>query len=118
MIELVCLEDSYKVRDKEIRFNVKSILEILDFKYGDYRDKYKDNGGYVIVVEKEEDFKEILEKTYINCDEVIPEYVDRVDCSDGRVYTNSLILCNNDYSISLIIPLELTPQNFKEYMKK
>lgn len=47
---------------------------------------------------------------------VIPEFVDKILCSNGEVYTNSLILCNNDYAISLLIPIKLTPQNLKDYM--
>ena len=44
------------------------------------------------------------------------EYVDKIVCNNGEVYTNSLIICNNDYAISIIIPIELTPQNLKDYM--
>ncbi|NRT72455.1 hypothetical protein [Clostridium beijerinckii] len=37
-------------------------------------------------------------------------------CSNGGTYTNPLIICNNDFAISLIIPVELTPQNLKDYV--
>lgn len=37
-------------------------------------------------------------------------------CSNGGTYTNPLIICNNDFSISLIIQVELTPQNLKDYV--
>ncbi|WP_279287125.1 hypothetical protein [Clostridium beijerinckii] len=37
-------------------------------------------------------------------------------CSNGETYTNPLIICNNDFDISLIIPVELTPQNLKDYV--
>lgn len=95
---------------------VLRILEILDSEYGVERDIQNDDGGYVIVVEKKEDFEEIKDKTYIDCDTVIAEYVDKIACDNGEVYTNSLILCNNDYAISIIILLELTQQNLKDYM--
>lgn len=36
-------------------------------------------------------------------------------CSNDGTYTNSLIICNNDFAISLIIPVELIPQNLKDY---
>lgn len=100
----------------EVQEAIERILEILDTEYGVERNKYEDDGGYVVVVEKIEDFKELENKAYINCYEVIAEYVDKIVCSNGEVYTNSLIICNNDYSISLIIPIELTPQNLKDYM--
>lgn len=37
-------------------------------------------------------------------------------CSNGGTYTNPLIICNNDFAISLIIQVELTPQNLKDYV--
>ncbi|APF28986.1 hypothetical protein NPD7_2378 [Clostridium sporogenes] len=66
--------------------------------------------------EVQETIKEIIDKTYIDCDNAIAEYVNKVVCSNGEAYTNSLILCNNNYAISLIIPLELTPQNLRNYI--
>ncbi|WP_242829230.1 hypothetical protein [Clostridium butyricum] len=77
---------------------------------------YKDDGRDVIVVENKEDFDVIKDKTYIECDTIIAEYVDKIICDNGEICTNSLILCNNDYAISIIIALDLTPQNLKDYM--
>lgn len=105
-----------KALANEVQEAIQGILQILDNEYGYSRNKYEDDGGYVIVVEKKEDFEEIKDKIYIDCDTIIAEYVDKIVCDNGEVYTNSLILCNNDYAISLIIPLELTPQNLKDYM--
>ncbi|WP_238881767.1 hypothetical protein [Clostridium sp. YIM B02551] len=105
-----------KSMPQEAQEAIEGILEILDTEYGADRNSYEDDGGYVVVIEKEEDFKELKDKTYIDCDEVIAEYVDKIVCSNGETYTNSLVICNNDYAISLIIPLELTPQNLKDYM--
>lgn len=101
---------------QEVQETIEEILQILDSEYGANRNRYEDAGGYVVVVEKIENFKEIMDKAYIDCNEVIAEYVDKIVCNNGEVYTNSLIICNNDYSISLIIPIELTPQNLKNYM--
>lgn len=95
----------------EVQEVIKGVLEILDSEYGSNRDKYVDDGGYVIVVESIEDFKEIQKKTNIDINNVIVEYVDKVSCVDGKVYINSLVLCNNDYSISLIMPFEIMPEN-------
>lgn len=97
MIEVAYTREENLIEEMstEVKDIIRGILEILDNEYGADRDKYEDNGGYVVVIEREEDFKDILEKTHIKCNDVIPEYVDRIDCSDGRVYTNSLILCNS-----------------------
>lgn len=118
MIEIANLKEKDKIKTmpKEVQEIIEGILQILDAEYGSSRDKYEEDGGFVIVVDKKEDFEEIKNKTYINCNEVIAEYVDKIVCSNGEIYTNSLLLCNNDYAISLIIPLDLIPQNLKDYM--
>ena len=95
---------------------IKGVLEILDSEYEAERDKYSDNGGYVVVVESIEDFKELQQKANIDVSDVVVEYIDKVVCDDEKVYTSSLVLCNNDYSISLIIPFEIMPENLLKQM--
>jgi hypothetical protein len=118
MIELTHLREGEIVKKlpSEVQQSIKEVLKILDYEYGEDRDKYKDDGGYVVVIEKYDDFKKLKQRVQIDCDEVIAEYVDKIVCNTGEVYTNSLIICNNDYAISIIIPLELTPQNLKKYI--
>ena len=118
MIEITYLREMEKVQalSIEVQEVIKGILEILDSEYGADRDKYSDNGGYVIVIESIKDFKEIQNKTNIDVNDVIVEYADKILCADGKVYTNSLVLCNNDYSISLIMPFEIMPENLLKQM--
>ena len=118
MIELIHLKEIIKVEKLpiEVQENINGILTILDEEYGEDRGQYKDNGGYVIVIEYESDFQIIKEKAHINVDDVIVEYVDKIECSDGKIYTSSLVLCNNDYSISIIIPFDITPKNILNQM--
>lgn len=119
MIEITYLREMEKVQvlPVEVQEVIKGILVILDSEYdGADRDKYADDGGYVVVVENIEDFKEILKKTNIYINDVIVEYVDKILCADGKVYTNSLVLCNNDYSISLIMPFEIISENLLKQM--
>lgn len=118
MIEITNLKEMEKIQaiPTEVQEVIRGILEILDSEYGADRDKYSDNGGYVVVVESSEDFKEIQKKTNIDVNDIIVEYVDKIVCADGRVYTNSLVLCNNDYSISLIMPFEIVPENLLNQM--
>lgn len=118
MIEIAYLREKIILENMthEVQETILGILQILDTEYGANRNKYEDNGGYVVVIDKKEDFKELKNKTYIDCNDVIAEYVDKIVCSNGEIFTNSLILCNNDYAISLIIPFELTPQNLIDYM--
>lgn len=119
MIGLLNLKEMKKVSmfPNEVQNNIKGILTILDEAYGEDRSK-NDDGWYVIVVEKKDDFKEIENSTNINIDNVIVEYIDLIEYSNGKVYTNSLVLCNNDYSISLIIPFEIMPENLLNQMWK
>lgn len=118
MIEIAYLREMEKVQALpiEVQEVIKGVLEILDSEYGFDRDKHADNGGYVVFAESIEDFKEIQKKTNIDVNDVIVEYVDKILCAEGKVYTNSLILCNNDYSISLIIPFEIMPENLLKQM--
>ncbi|MEO2601358.1 hypothetical protein AB2T63_04800 [Clostridium butyricum] len=118
MIEITYLREMKKVQilPIEVQEAIKGILEILDNEYGAERDKYLDDGGYVIVAESIEDFKEIQKRINIDVNDVIVEYVDKILCADGKVYTNSLVLCNNDYSISLIIPFEIMLENLLKQM--
>ncbi|MDU2896984.1 MAG: hypothetical protein E7B53_19715 [Clostridium sp.] len=118
MIELTHLKEINKADKlpKEVQENIEGILSILDEEYGSNRDQYKDNGGYVIVIEDESDFQIIREKAHIDVDNVIVEYVDKIECSNGKAYTSSLFLCNSDYSVSLVIPFEITPKNILNQM--
>ncbi|WP_160669659.1 hypothetical protein [Clostridium sp. C8-1-8] len=118
MIELTHLKEGELIKKfpSEVQQSIKKVLKILDYEYGEDRDKYKDDGGYVVVVENVDDFNKLKDRVHIDCDEIIAEYVDKIVCSTGVVYTNSLIICNSDYAVSIIIPLELTPDNLRKYI--
>ncbi|MEW9095412.1 MAG: hypothetical protein AB2417_10060 [Clostridiaceae bacterium] len=74
MIEVSYFREQEKIRflPKETQEIIQGILHILDIEYGADRNKYEDAGGYVVVVEKIEDFKEIMDKAYIDCSVVYP----------------------------------------------
>lgn len=118
MIEITHLKESDKIKEmpQELQEAILKIVTTLDLEYGANRNKYEDDGGYVIIIESKEDFEELKSKNDIDCNDIIPEYVDKITCSSGEVYTNSLILCSNEFGISLIIPMELTLQNLKDYI--
>lgn len=117
MIRIAYLREKHKIKalPQEVQKIILGILQVLESEYGKER-KLEDDGGYVMIVDKKEEFEKIKDIIYINCEEIIPEFVDKILCGNGEIYTNSLILCNNDYAISLIIPIELTPENLKDYM--
>lgn len=88
------------------------IATILDDNYGDTRDVEHDLGGYTLIAEDEKDVETI--KELIDFQDALPEYVDLISCENGESYTNTLMILSSDYSISLLIPLKLTP---KELLK-
>jgi len=98
----------------EVSAKADEIAGILDDNYGVKRDSVKDLGGYILVAESEEDVEAMDE--LIDFDYVLPEYVEIIGCRIGEDYTNSLMLLSSDYSISLLIPLRLTPKNLLECM--
>ena len=96
---------------------IESTTAILDDSYGEGKDTNFD-GGYTLVLENKEDIKKLNDEIEIEITTVIPEYVDLIECNDGSHCTNSLILCNNDYAISLIMLLSLTSKELIAYMEE
>jgi hypothetical protein len=98
----------------EVSAKVEEIAGILDENYGENRDWDKDLGGYILICESEQDVSAMNE--LIDFEYVLPEYVELVRCKNGEDYTNSLMILSSDYSVSLLIPLRLTPINLLECM--
>lgn len=95
---------------KELQDEMKTHLAILDDNYGKDRDIIKDLGGYLLVVQSEEEMPEV--NKLLNMDltvDAIPEFVDIIRCGNTKVYTISLILLSSDYAVVLIMPFEITP---------
>jgi len=51
---------------KALPQEIQEILQVLDKEYGLERLKYEDDGGYVTILEKKEDFKQIKNNRYID----------------------------------------------------
>lgn len=98
----------------EVSAKAEEIAGILDDNYGEERNPLRDLGGYILIAESEEDVAAM--EGLIDFEYVLPEYVELIGCKDGKDYTNSLMLLSSDYSISLLIPLRLTPMNLLECM--
>ncbi|WP_415345241.1 hypothetical protein [Clostridium perfringens] len=87
---------------------IKSIYEIIDIineNYGENRDVDKDLGGYVLVVESLEDIKELKNGML---KDILPEYTDKIICSEGVNYTSSLFLLSSDFSVVVIADEEFS----------
>ena len=99
----------------EVAAIVVEIATILDENYSKERNVDHDLGGYILISESPEDVETI--KELIDFDYILPEYVDLISCKNSDSYTNSLMLLSSDYSISLIIPLSLTPKELLKYIE-
>lgn len=92
-------------------------LEVYDSEYGEDRDQYAGLGGYVAVIEKEEDFKPLEDKHYIMIIRETPEYEFSISEFDDLIvteegeYIKSLFILNNDYAITTYIKKELLPED-------
>ncbi|ELC8332628.1 hypothetical protein QYB80_002587 [Clostridium perfringens] len=84
---------------------IEDQLKILDENYGEIRNVDKDLGGYVLVVESIEDVKELKNRTL---KDILPEYTDKIICSEGVNYTSSLFLLSSDFSVVVIADEELS----------
>lgn len=84
---------------KDIFAEVTRIAAILDENYGEERDVFEDDGGYVCIVEKDSDVAELNARHEIDLSEVIPELCTKI--SDG--WLNGLILCSNEFGINIIL---------------
>lgn len=84
---------------------IREAVTILDTEYGENREADDDLGGYVLVIEAAEELEQ-LQDFRIDIAANVPEYVDVIACSDGQVYTSSMIMLNSDFSIVVIIPMK------------
>lgn len=79
---------------------IKEDVTILDEYYGSNRDIDKDLGGYVVVVEAEEDIEE-LQKEKLKIYTEIAEYVDKLEF-EGEEWVKALFVLSSDFSIVVI----------------
>ena len=102
----------------EVVAKVVEIATILDENYGETRHTEHDLGGYILIAEVQDDIGTI--KKLIDFQDTLPEYVDLIQIScaseNEENYTSSLMIISSDFSISLIIPVSLTPKELLVYL--
>lgn len=84
---------------------ISEAINILNENYGENRNVDKDLGGYVLIVESIEDVKELKNGML---KDILPEYTDKIICSEGVNYTSSLFLLSSDFSVVVIADEELS----------
>ena len=94
---------------------ISEIASVLDDEYGVNRNINGGNGGYILFINEKEELLELID-IYIDIDTIIPEYVDKIKVNNGQDCTNTLLILGSDFTVSLIMPLTITPDRFiREY---
>lgn len=83
---------------------IEEQLNILDESYGTERSIDSDLGGYVLLLETKEDVIEVKDNIV---KDIIPEYVDNIECKGGKQYCLSLFLLSSDYAVVVVATKEL-----------
>lgn len=100
----------------EVYREILRILSRLDAAYGADRDVEKDDGGFVLIVEKICDLCPV-EQMGLKLDGVGHEALDVFQSEQGP-YANILFLCNNEFGINVILPVSMAPQGLARQLEK
>ena len=84
------------------------IVSNLDRYYGQDRDVYKSDGGFVFIAENKEDLSYFISH-HVNPNDGSYEDAQLFRTERGY-YLDIFFLCNNEFSISLLIPAALLPE--------
>ena len=91
---------------------IEETVALLNYHYGENRNIDEELGGYVLLIEREQDFvefKKIFSEEICN---ITVEYSDIIFWEEKPTHTASLYLASSDFSVLLIIPYSLTPTLF------
>jgi len=98
---------------------ITEAITILDTEYDSNRDENDGYGGFVLILQSESDLPSLerqLTKIHIDIENILPEYVETVICTDGQTFTNALVLCGSDFGVVIISPIAITPESLKKYL--
>lgn len=110
------VDQLHGVLPTEILVEVERMAEFLDENYGEDRIIDTDFGGYILILQSLEDLEQ-LKDIYLEAETLVPEYCELIK-TEYEDYTNSLIILNSEYSVSLFMPRKLTPANLLAYMEE
>ena len=89
----------------EVINSIYETIDVLNENYGADRDIETDLWGYVVIAENIVDI-EILKQGKLQ--DLVPEYIDIIECSEGVNWTSSLFLLSSDYAIIVVTTEELS----------
>lgn len=84
---------------EEVFVEVMGTAKIIDETYGSDRDVFENDGGYVCIVENDNDVTELNSKYEIDLYTTDPEYCTKLSSE----WLNVLILCNNEFAITVLL---------------
>lgn len=92
----------------EVIEKARDILTNINREYSNH-DLENSDGGYVVLYSG----GDLSEFSKINLDikNLIPEHTTIIKCQNDVDYINSLILCNNDFTISICMRADVAPEN-------
>lgn len=91
--QLEVLREEHK---KEVIESIEEVIVTINENYGLDRDVDKDLGGYVAILESEEDVEELKANVLKG---IIEEYTDKINSNTGESYYSSLFILNPDYIV-------------------
>ena len=100
------LEELKSKYAKEVLQSIEGVITVLNENYGDSESRHVDAdlGGYVIIIDNEEDVKSVQSKIL---KDIIPEFTDEIKSDDGTKYYASLFLLSSDYAVTVYSNKEL-----------
>ncbi|WMI80553.1 hypothetical protein [Anaerotignum sp. MB30-C6] len=97
----------------EVFTAVVGIAKILDEAYGEGRNIFEDDGGYVCIVESNLDVDKLKAKYQLDLEEAIPEYCTKLSDEWLQIF----LLCNNEFGINIMLSTQTTvSKNFYDYI--
>lgn len=99
------LEELKSKYEKEVLQSIEAVITVLNENYeGESRNVDADLGGYVIIIDNEEEVKSIQSEIL---KDVIPEFTDEIKSSNDVSYYSSLYLLSSDYAVTIYSNKEL-----------
>ena len=99
------LEELKSKYAKEVLQSIEEVITVLNENYGgESRNVCEDLGGYVIVIDNEEEVKSIQSEIL---KDIIQEFTDEIKSDDGTKYYASLFLLSSDYAVTVYSNKEL-----------
>ncbi len=99
------LEELKSKYAKEVLQSIEEVITVLNENYGgESRNVDADLGGYVIIIDNEEEVKSIQSDIL---KDIIPEFTDEIISSSDVSYYSSLYLLSSDYTVTIYSKKEL-----------